>query len=140
MFTACPHCQFLVARDPRTHALPAACTRCGKPTAPLASLPSALWTELGLKSGDVVRISQGEHVLLIAAVEDPRLASGVVRVPAGHADTADALATDRRQRQGGEELVAQPAPAQHPAPAHAGVRPDGRRGKTKGHRGCRTGR
>lgn len=31
MFSACPHCQFLVARDPRTHALPAACTRCGKP-------------------------------------------------------------------------------------------------------------
>ncbi len=31
MFAACPHCQFLVARDPRTHALPAACTRCGKP-------------------------------------------------------------------------------------------------------------
>ena len=31
MFVACPHCQFLVARDPRTHALPVACTRCGKP-------------------------------------------------------------------------------------------------------------
>ncbi len=56
--------------------------------APLASLPSALWAELGLKSGDAVRIAQGEHVLIIAAVEDPRLASGVVRVPAGHADTA----------------------------------------------------
>lgn len=31
MFSACPHCQFLVARDSRTHALPDACTRCGKP-------------------------------------------------------------------------------------------------------------
>ena len=56
--------------------------------APVASLPSALWAELGLKAGDPVRITQGEHVLLIAAVEDPSLAPGVVRVPAGHADTA----------------------------------------------------
>ena len=56
--------------------------------APLASLPSALWAELGLKPGDAVRIAQREQVLNIAAVEDPRLASGVVRVPAGHADTA----------------------------------------------------
>lgn len=31
MFVACPHCQFLVARDPQARALPAACTRCGKP-------------------------------------------------------------------------------------------------------------
>lgn len=31
MFIACPHCQFLVARDPQTQALPVACTRCGKP-------------------------------------------------------------------------------------------------------------
>lgn len=31
MFVACPHCQFLVARDPQAHTLPANCTRCGKP-------------------------------------------------------------------------------------------------------------
>lgn len=31
MFVACPHCQFLVARDPQVHTLPAHCTRCGKP-------------------------------------------------------------------------------------------------------------
>lgn len=31
MFVACPHCQFLVARDPRAHTLPPNCTRCGKP-------------------------------------------------------------------------------------------------------------
>lgn len=30
MFTACPHCQFLVARDPRSGATPADCPRCGK--------------------------------------------------------------------------------------------------------------
>ena len=56
--------------------------------APVASLPSKLWAELGLKPGDPVRVSQGEHTLIIAAVEDSGLAPGVVRVPAGHADTA----------------------------------------------------
>ena len=56
--------------------------------APVASLPSALFAELGLKAGDAVRVSQGEHALIIAAVEDLGLASGVVRIPAGHADTA----------------------------------------------------
>jgi len=30
MFSACPHCQFLVARDPHSGAAPAACPRCGK--------------------------------------------------------------------------------------------------------------
>jgi NADH-quinone oxidoreductase subunit G len=56
--------------------------------APVASLPSALFADLGLKAGDAVRVSQGEQVLIIAAVEDPSLVGGVVRVPAGHADTA----------------------------------------------------
>jgi len=56
--------------------------------APVASLPSALFAELGLKPGDPVRVSQGEQVLIIAAVEDPSLARGTVRIPAGHADTA----------------------------------------------------
>jgi NADH-quinone oxidoreductase subunit G len=35
-----------------------------------------------------VRVSQGEHALIIAAAEDPGLSPGVVRVSAGHADTA----------------------------------------------------
>ena len=60
--------------------------------APVASLPSALFAELGLKAGDPVRLSspgpQGERLLIIACAEDPNLAPGVVRVPAGHADTA----------------------------------------------------
>ena len=56
--------------------------------APVASLPSALFAELGLKTGEPVRVSQGEQVLIITATEDPGLAPGVVRVPAGHADTA----------------------------------------------------
>ena len=33
MFTVCPHCQFLVARDPHSGAVPTACPRCGKPLA-----------------------------------------------------------------------------------------------------------
>ena len=55
--------------------------------APLAGLPSALWAELGLRAGEPVRIVQDAHTLIIAAVEDPGLAAGVVRVPAGHIDT-----------------------------------------------------
>lgn len=40
MFTACPHCQFLVARDPHSGAVPAACPRCGKPLAMEGDAPS----------------------------------------------------------------------------------------------------
>ena len=56
--------------------------------APLASLPSALFAELGLKPGDPVRVSQGDQVLVIGAVDDPGLAGNVVRVPTGHPDTS----------------------------------------------------
>ena len=56
--------------------------------APVASLPSALFAELGLKAGDAVRVSQGEQVLIIAAVEDPGLAPRHGARSAGHADTA----------------------------------------------------
>ena len=56
--------------------------------APVASLPSALWTQLGLKGGDKVRVDQGgEHALLVARL-DETLAANTVRVPAGHPDTA----------------------------------------------------
>jgi NADH-quinone oxidoreductase subunit G len=55
---------------------------------PQASLPSALWAELGLQPGEAVRVSRGGQALVIAAVEDPALAANAVRVPAGHADTA----------------------------------------------------
>jgi len=55
---------------------------------PKASLPTTLWAALGLQAGDAVRISQGAQTLVIAAQQDAGLADGVVRVPAGHADTA----------------------------------------------------
>jgi NADH-quinone oxidoreductase subunit G len=56
--------------------------------APVAHLPSALFAELGLKAGEAVRVTQAEQVLIIAAHEDRSLAGGVVRIPAGHPDTA----------------------------------------------------
>ena len=56
--------------------------------APLASLPQALWSQLGLNAGDRVRVSQGAAHAVLAARLDATLAANTVRVPAGHADTA----------------------------------------------------
>ena len=56
--------------------------------APMASLPSALWAKLGLSEGDTVRVSQGAAHAVLPAWLDATLAENVVRVPAGHSDTA----------------------------------------------------
>ena len=56
--------------------------------APMASLPPALWSQLGLKEGDKVRIAQGAAQAVLPAKVDETLAAGAVRVPAGHPDTA----------------------------------------------------
>jgi NADH-quinone oxidoreductase subunit G len=56
--------------------------------APVASLPLALWSQLGLSAGDKVRVSQGAAHAVLPAVLDATLAERTVRVPAGHADTA----------------------------------------------------
>ncbi|MEP6875094.1 MAG: NADH-quinone oxidoreductase subunit NuoG [Burkholderiales bacterium] len=53
-----------------------------------ASLPQALWSQLGLKSGDKVRVSQGAAQAVLTARLDATLADTAVRVPAGLADTA----------------------------------------------------
>ena len=53
----------------------------------MASLPSALWQQLGLKSGDSVRVTQGQASTVLPSQEDPSLAPTAVRVPAGHAHT-----------------------------------------------------
>jgi NADH-quinone oxidoreductase subunit G len=58
--------------------------------APAASLPAALWSQLGLKEGDKVRVSQGAAHATLQARLDAALADNTVRVPAGHPDT-DAL-------------------------------------------------
>ena len=55
---------------------------------PVVSLPSALWHQLGLKPGDQVDVTQGDAVLVLPAQEDATLDANVVRVPAGHPDTA----------------------------------------------------
>jgi NADH-quinone oxidoreductase subunit G len=56
--------------------------------APMASLPPALWSQLGLNDGDKVRVSQGAAMVVLGARLDTTLALGTVRVPAGHAATA----------------------------------------------------
>lgn len=56
--------------------------------APFASLPQALWAQLGLTAGDRVRVSQGAAQAVLPARLDASLAANTVRVPAGHADTA----------------------------------------------------
>jgi len=55
---------------------------------PAASLPAALWAELGLAPGDAVRVSQGGAVVELPARLDATLAPSAVRVPAGHPATA----------------------------------------------------
>ncbi|MES2993765.1 MAG: NADH-quinone oxidoreductase subunit NuoG [Pseudomonadota bacterium] len=55
--------------------------------APRASLPAALWAQLGLNDGDKVRVSQGGASAVLPAQRDASLAPTAVRVPAGHPDT-----------------------------------------------------
>ena len=52
-------------------------------TALRASLPGELFQRLGLKSGDAVRVRQGELSVTLPAVLDNNLPANVVRVPAG---------------------------------------------------------
>ena len=56
--------------------------------APAAGLPSGLWRQLGLQPGDRVRVRQGQASAVLPAREDSTLAERVVRVAAGHPDTA----------------------------------------------------
>jgi NADH-quinone oxidoreductase subunit G len=56
--------------------------------APVASLPSALWAELGLSDGAQVKVSQDAGSVVLPAVLDPSLPANVVRVPTGHPATA----------------------------------------------------
>lgn len=56
--------------------------------APVASLPQALWAELGLAEGAQVKVSQEGGSALLPAVLDASLPANVVRVPAGTSATA----------------------------------------------------
>jgi NADH-quinone oxidoreductase subunit G len=51
---------------------------------PVASLPQALWAELGLSEGAQVKVSQDGAAAVLSAVLDASLPANVVRVPAGH--------------------------------------------------------
>jgi NADH-quinone oxidoreductase subunit G len=55
---------------------------------PVASLPSALWSQLGLAEGAAVKVSQGSAQAVLPARLDASLAATAVRVPAGHPATA----------------------------------------------------
>jgi NADH-quinone oxidoreductase subunit G len=55
---------------------------------PVASLPAALWHELGLRDGEQACIVQGSGQAVLPARLDATLAEGTVRVPAGHPATA----------------------------------------------------
>ncbi|MFZ5522309.1 MAG: NADH-quinone oxidoreductase subunit NuoG [Pseudomonadota bacterium] len=73
----------IVRRSAPLQATPDAC-------APVARLPQALWSELGLDAageGIKVRVSQGAASAVLPAVLDAGLPANVVHVPAGHPDT-----------------------------------------------------
>ena len=55
---------------------------------PMASLPAALWSQLGLSNGASVKVSQGAASAVLPARLDATLAPNAVRVPAGHPCTA----------------------------------------------------
>ncbi len=54
---------------------------------PVATLPAALWAQLGLAAGAKVRISQGAAQAVLPARLDAMLAATAVGIPAGHPDT-----------------------------------------------------
>jgi NADH-quinone oxidoreductase subunit G len=55
---------------------------------PVATLPATLADKLGVKAGDMVKVSQGSGSATLAAAIDTGLPSNVVRVATAHASTA----------------------------------------------------
>jgi NADH-quinone oxidoreductase subunit G len=55
---------------------------------PVATLPAALWARLGLQEGGRVRVGRGGASVVLPARLDAGMPADVVRVPAGHPDTA----------------------------------------------------
>ncbi len=56
---------------------------------PVAAMNGALFTQLGLRDGDSVRIVQGNGAATVAAVRDDRLPANCIRLPAAHPATAE---------------------------------------------------
>jgi NADH-quinone oxidoreductase subunit G len=55
---------------------------------PFVGLPKAIWEQLHLSEGAKVRVTQGHGHVFLPARLDASLPANVVRLPAGHADTA----------------------------------------------------
>jgi NADH-quinone oxidoreductase subunit G len=55
---------------------------------PVVGVPSALWRQLGLKTGATVRVTQGQASAVLPAAEDTTLAPTAVRIAAAHPSTA----------------------------------------------------
>jgi hypothetical protein len=102
MFTACPHCQFLVARDPRSGAPPADCPRCGKALVMKddAGTPAPSFVTLLNATPDARSPAAGENVADVTVIdsEAPSPPSTTpVETPA-QAAPVDALATSSEAR------------------------------------------
>ena len=134
MFYPCPHCQFLVARDPHTGATPAACPRCGKPllaageaASPAPSLATLLHAAPGDSTVQAPDAEQtpGADTVGHATAEVPSAASGApasatpVDAPSPPADAAsDAVPhDDASQRRDATTPDALPPSATTPPPA-----------------------
>ncbi|MBD9478936.1 DUF3426 domain-containing protein [Pseudoxanthomonas sp. PXM02] len=130
MFTACPHCQFLVARDPHSGATPTECPRCGKPlatggdtTTPAPSLATLLHaapvdneaesTAAKKVEADVVETQAVDD----AAMETPSVAA-LTETPSPLADAPDADTADKNDAgvQTGETVASEATAAATPAP------------------------
>ncbi len=56
---------------------------------PVAAMPGTLFSQLGLRDGDCVRITQGGGTAVLPAVRDDRLPANCICVPAAHPLTAE---------------------------------------------------
>ena len=56
---------------------------------PVAAMHGTLFSQLGLRDGDCVRITQGAGTAVLPAVRDDRLPANCIRVPAAHPLTAE---------------------------------------------------
>ena len=56
--------------------------------APVAAMNGAMFSQLGLRAGDKVQITQGGGAAILVAARDDRLPAGCIRVPAAHPLTA----------------------------------------------------
>jgi NADH-quinone oxidoreductase subunit G len=61
----------------------------GDARAPVVSVSTSAWSQLGLKEGDRVRVQVGGGVVTLPVRCDATLAAQAVRVPAGHPATAE---------------------------------------------------